>query len=311
MASPSGEFTKIWPENPTQYQAISNRLDELKVQHYILPERSSLPLRIVIRGLDIDTPTEDIEQALKELGYTPSKTSQMTSFKTGRPMPLFQVHLTDNEDNKKIFSLTSLLYYSINVEKYNPPKRTLICYRCQYYHHSSSSCKMNARCCRCNGAHETKNCDKGAEKLPQEALKCVNCGGNHVTSYRGCPKLPENIRKRRELEQRAKENPKFTATRVSPNVSYADLAKSTLPHFSASSPPVSTPTPSATPLGDLSGLAELKNILSSIAAEFGVQNFNELVQIYKACLIKIKQTNNPMEKLSILMEVLDIQSSAP
>ena len=42
---------------------------------------------------------------------------------------------------------------------------------------------MNARCCCCNGAHETKNCDKDSEKLPQSELKCVNCGRNHVTSY--------------------------------------------------------------------------------------------------------------------------------
>ena len=113
------------------------------------------------------------------------------------------------------------------------------------------------------------------------------------------------------MEQRAKDNAKFTAIRVSSNVSYADWAKSNLPQFSALPPLVSAPTPSATPIGVISGLAELKNILSSIAAEFGVQNFNELVQIYKACLIKIKQTNNPMEKLTILMEVLDLQSSAP
>ena len=83
------------------------------------------------------------------------------------------------------------------------------------------------------------------------------------------------------------------------------------PQFSALPSPVSAPTPYATPIGDISGLAELKNILSSIAVEFGVQNFNGLVKIYKACLLEIRQTTNPMEKLNILMEVLDIQFSAP
>ena len=100
--------------------AISKRLYELNVQHYILPERSSLTLGVVIRGLDIDTSITDIEQALKEFRYSSNKTSQMTSFKTGRPMPLFQIHLEDNETNKKMFTLTFLLYYSIMLKNTIP-----------------------------------------------------------------------------------------------------------------------------------------------------------------------------------------------
>ena len=61
----------------------------------------------------------------------------------------------------------------------------------------------------------------------------------------------------------------------------------------------------------LSSLANLKSILSSIAAEFGVQNFSELEKLYQSCLIRVHQTSNPMEKLTVLMEVLNIQSSKP
>ena len=59
-------------------------------------------------------------------------------------------------------------------------------------------------------------------------------------------------------------------------------------------------------LGDLSSLADLKTIHSNITAEFGVQNFSELIKSYQTCLLKIRQTKNSMEKLIILMEVLDI-----
>ena len=59
---------KNFPEN---YKAIAFALDERKTDNYLIPERSSQPLLRVIRGLNYDTKTSDIEEAFKELNFIP------------------------------------------------------------------------------------------------------------------------------------------------------------------------------------------------------------------------------------------------
>ena len=108
--APSGEFARIFPESPESYKTIVAALDDLNIQHYVIPDKSSQPLKVVIRGLDRETQTTDIEAALKALNFTPQKVNQMTNFKTKKPMPLFQIHLDDNSNNHKIFELKERLY---------------------------------------------------------------------------------------------------------------------------------------------------------------------------------------------------------
>lgn len=46
---------------------------------------------------------------------------------------------------------------------------------------------MKPRCIKCNKDHEIQNCPLGKTKI--DNLKCINCDGNHIASYLGCPKL--------------------------------------------------------------------------------------------------------------------------
>ena len=48
----SGEFARIFPDTPESYRKIVVTLDDLKIQHYVIPEKSTQPLKVVIRGLD-------------------------------------------------------------------------------------------------------------------------------------------------------------------------------------------------------------------------------------------------------------------
>lgn len=62
------------------------------------------------------------------------------------------------------------------------------CYKCNMFNHSSEFCFMNPRCSICAGQPHYIDC-----KLPRDSteIKCCNCGEQHVSSYRGCPKYPK------------------------------------------------------------------------------------------------------------------------
>lgn len=63
----------------------------------------------------------------------------------------------------------------------NNPKQ---CYPCQRYVHASETCNFTPKCVKCSGSHHTPDCPSkgGITHI------CANCGAEHPTSYRGCPK---------------------------------------------------------------------------------------------------------------------------
>ncbi len=55
------------------------------------------------------------------------------------------------------------------------------CFKCQGYGHVQASCHdPNPSCCKCAGAHLTRDCNSLIRK-------CVNCGGAHQSGDRFCP----------------------------------------------------------------------------------------------------------------------------
>lgn len=56
------------------------------------------------------------------------------------------------------------------------------------YGHASHSCHVKSRCVKSTGSHHSKVCRKPAEVSPI----CVNCGGDHPSSYLGCTENPLN-----------------------------------------------------------------------------------------------------------------------
>lgn len=71
----------------------------------------------------------------------------------------------------------SLGYISLPVRQYiRPPLR---CYNCQRYGHVAAACGGKKRCGKCGGSHDFIQCKA-------DIVKCCNCGGNHVSSFRGC-----------------------------------------------------------------------------------------------------------------------------
>lgn len=291
--APSGEFSRIFPTKPENYAPIVEQIEKRQIQHYLIPEKTSDLLKVVLRGLPSSTDPNFIAEDLASKGFETTKVSPMISFKTQRAMPLFQIQLVDTPKNREIYHLTNCLYYFIKVEEYRRPKRALQCHLCQFYHHTQINCRMAPRCVKCAGAHESRECPKAVEgKLETAQVLCCNCGGAHTASYRGCPKFPENRLKATQQK-----------LGIRKNVTYANAATGVAPSI--------PPTPQATQPSNNSDINSLKSILNEIAHEFNLNSFSDLIFHYSNLLNKIKATSDKMTKLTILMEGLEVVPPPP
>lgn len=75
-------------------------------------------------------------------------------------------------------------YQKHRVEIYKEIPQVIQCLKCQGFGHTFYKCNNNPKCLRCRGDHNIKNCQK--EKSEK---KCANCGGQHISTYKGCPEF--------------------------------------------------------------------------------------------------------------------------
>lgn len=127
----------------------------------MLPVGQVRPIKKVIRGLALDTTTEEIQQELTKLDFQVLKVAQLISRRTQAPMPLFLIHLSPVSKSNEIVELNKLFYFRINIEEYRSTFRTQQCHQCQFFHHHSENCMMKPRCVKCADAHHTKDCTEG------------------------------------------------------------------------------------------------------------------------------------------------------
>lgn len=227
-----------------------------------------------------------IREELEILDFPINKITQLISYKTKLPLPLYQICLENIPKSKEIFKLNSLAYFSTTVEKFNSRSITKQCHRCQYFFHTAHTCKMTPRCVKCAQNHDSRECTYGKGKINAENVKCCNCGENHIASFRGCKNSPAN-----------RKTDSNTATKPTPhnrNKTFADIVSGKNP--TNISPEI---------LLELGEIKTFKTILQEIANELGVNSFMEIISKFRSLLQKIKKASSPVEKLMIFAEGLE------
>ncbi|XP_055633829.1 uncharacterized protein LOC129774159 [Toxorhynchites rutilus septentrionalis] len=129
---------------------------------------STKPFKVVLRGL-VPFSTDEVKPELLNNGLTPLNVYPMTrrsieniTFRN----QLFLVHFTKGTTNiSALKNIKDLFRMIVSWEPYRPQHRDVtLCTNCQRFGHVDDS-----------------------------VLKCVNCGGDHGTSNRACPKRAEFI----------------------------------------------------------------------------------------------------------------------
>ncbi|UYV71775.1 hypothetical protein LAZ67_9000338 [Cordylochernes scorpioides] len=145
------------------------------------------PLKVVLKGVTTAYKTEDIAIELATMGFTETSVKRLHRQSTKRPMNLVLVELPKNEQNKKIYGITELLYQKIAVESFRTTNRVTQCFNCQGFGHGQLNCFLKPKCVKCAEEHHSKDCPRKSRQLPP---KCANCEEAHTANYRGCPKFP-------------------------------------------------------------------------------------------------------------------------
>ncbi|XP_076322255.1 uncharacterized protein LOC143231613 [Tachypleus tridentatus] len=152
--------------------------------------------QVVIRGLDSDISLQEIQDELSSQVITATKIERIKSAKTGLPTPLVRFSLQDVAlADKLIKNGVTMWFLKLRVEESKQPEAVTVlqCFNCQKFGHARAACKASPRCAKCSGMHAVKECPKN-----REDTCCVNCGGPHAASYRGCPKYSQVLALKRE-----------------------------------------------------------------------------------------------------------------
>jgi hypothetical protein len=225
--------TKVMSKEMADYSAIRHYLDSKHLSYFTFFPKSEKPMKAVIRHLLIDTPAEDIANALVDLGFDIINIKQMTSKRPTKEggtqvanLPLFLVTLPRTEKSHTIFKLTNLCNIIIKVEAYRAQTGLTQCYNCQQFGHVWANCKQPPRCLWCGRGHLHKECP---ERENQESSpSCCNCtlkDGErpHPSTYRGCSHAKEELLRRR-TQRPSNKGPAgrlFTSAYVVPGQSFA------------------------------------------------------------------------------------------
>ncbi|GBM36695.1 hypothetical protein AVEN_202034-1 [Araneus ventricosus] len=232
-AKEAGEFIKLFCETPRDVRKLTEYLDKNNKEYFVIPGKVVKPIKIVIKGLPIDTDLDEIKTELVNKKFRVEKVNQLKRYKTSEPLNIYQIHLFPSDNIKEIYHLATLSYHFITVEPYENRQHHQ-CFNCQMWNHGSKGCKLNPKCVICAGKHPSKECPHKGKK--EAEIKCTNCNGPHTARYRGCPKYPKNI-----MKNRIQPGKSFAAA-ANKNVNKPAPPPETIYTESVNFPPLSTKT---------------------------------------------------------------------
>ncbi|XP_022834503.1 protein transport protein sec31-like [Spodoptera litura] len=187
-ARPFGKGVRFTPRSDAEYRSIQAYLSDLEKTTGIAWFSYSLPaernVKVAIRGLPVDTPTDAIQEALRAAGFNAEYVRPIRA-RQGRPGCLYyaQVARTDTTI-PGIYGVTELLSMpGIKIEAWRGKKGPAQCHRCQQFRHSSHNCHRPIACVRCGESHPASECPRPREEPPT----CANCGGAHTANNSSCP----------------------------------------------------------------------------------------------------------------------------
>lgn len=109
------------------------------------------------------------------------------------------------------------------------------CFRCFAWGHRAAACSARRRCIRCGATdHASSSCQRSREER-----RCFACGGDHVVTWRGCPRKRAFLNERRRSRQLAVRPPPrtFVQREVQADRSFAAAARAVVSRPAAAGRP--------------------------------------------------------------------------
>jgi hypothetical protein len=197
---------KIIVPSSFDYKAVEGYLKVMKLEYFSHDVASEKPFKVVLRGL-MDMDINELKEVLEEIKLRPEAIFKMRRHNKNAVHrdQLYLIHLVKGSINmKELKNIRALRSIIVEWERYTPVHRDITqCRNCLLPGHGSKHCHMKSRCGKCGSDHQTADCTEDEIKVP-----CLNCGQQHVTTSRTCPKRTEFIEFRKKVAQRNQPKPK-------------------------------------------------------------------------------------------------------
>lgn len=175
---------RIYPNTEKDFRGVTSFFSMQSVPYHTYQLPSEKLLNVVLRGIPLEIPIEDVQRDLGEMGFSPEDVLRMRRFSDKQPMPLILVKVPKSQKN--IYSVKEVVGLQVVVEPLRSRPNIGQCFRCLRFGHAQSRCTAQPRCVRCGDNHPSRECSLPREEPPN----CANCGNSHPANYRGCPKFP-------------------------------------------------------------------------------------------------------------------------
>ncbi|GBO31515.1 hypothetical protein AVEN_54272-1 [Araneus ventricosus] len=292
-AKAGGDFIRLHTKNPEEHSRLIQFLKDNEIEHFVIIPKWERPIKVVVRDLPRESRTHEIKDYLEEVyNLKIDKVVQLTKLRTKRPLPLFQITLTNSQANKKIWSVNEILYFRVRIERFQRRTGALQCFNCNLHNHTAATCNLKARCLKCGDNHSHLQCNK-TFKLNDEGRieipKCINCKEEgHLASWRGCKNFPK-----KDIKNFRYVNKNFSfadAARTTSNETIAPLPNSTQTRYDMNT---------ETLQGKTENLNDVLFILSEFKNLFGNANISDLAS-------KLKSTTDPLDKIQLFTQFIKL-----
>lgn len=204
--------TKIFVESTEQFKMLKELFEKEKVSFYTHSLPSERTTKFVVYGLLQVTATSLISSALAEIGLVPTAVKKL-SVKNPRYHDQATVLLYFKQSDKvtlsKLQQVKAIDHLVVSFRQYS---RNMVgptqCANCLHFGHGKQNCNLLSRCVRCGGNHAASKCDlilnkaDPRSKIPQDKVKCANCGGPHTANFNRCPARVHFIQMKQTIQQK-------------------------------------------------------------------------------------------------------------
>jgi Predicted DNA-binding protein containing a Zn-ribbon domain len=164
------EFTKLGPRNVScVYRrtgtivrfASDSDLEKYKTllaAHKVDYRDDKRTSKYVLKGLSPAFHPKDIQSELVEGGFEVIEVTNMVSWVTKRPLPMFRLTLESGANSTRIEDVKQVGLHIVKIEPFHRNRKPPKCSNCQGPKHTAGRCKAPPRCRKCSEEHKTHEC---------------------------------------------------------------------------------------------------------------------------------------------------------
>lgn len=274
----------ILPSSKETRTAALSILSEKKINHYTFTPQDERNTTLIIKNIPTEYEIDDVSEELENMGVN-NRIAKISKISTPRleKYNLYALHIPPGEQIGEFLKINWMFNTRVKIEKFlrrDDPQ----CFKCQRLGHFSSGCEMEVKCVKCAQGHPSNECTLNKDSS-KELLKCVLCGQvGHPASYRGCPKIKEMVKNKKEVQaiSSSKNSKTFDSKFVEKNVSFASMAKSS----------------------NVRKTSDINNLLNSVAEETFGCNYFELKRAFDSFLSIYNNEKDPRIRKEALLNFI-------